>query len=412
MKDPRAGLMPERTTQSGRLGLRGKVVLFILLYTVTALAVISVFAFRYVQAREVDVFHRLASLRFSLWKMRVGAQIRDHRVPEPPSNADAPGFSGSLGGDPKATGVGLYAIEAVEVEGAAFVLQRSQILQGTGLPETLHLEAMTDELRADRTGVIFIAPIVAGGQRSVLYCRFAYPETMVSLTKIYGLLAQVGAVLAIVALLLGLAAHLTVVRPVERLTRATECVAQGDLDQWVQIETGDEFEYLSKRFNEMLGRIQYMQEIALDASPLTGLPGNNSIAACLEAVLQEEEAVVVFHADIDSFKAYNDVYGFEAGDRAILHTAQQLEQSLRDVCQDNGFLGHVGGDDFVVVLPAPQAEAFAVTACRVFDANAAQLYHAEDAARGYIRAQDRQGQIRDFPLMSISLAGVPLVPLP
>ncbi len=116
----------------------------------------------------------------------------------------------------------------------------------------------------------------------------------------------------------------------------------------------------------------------------------------------------MIYADIDNFKAYNDVYGFDAGDEAILMTAEILTQTAGHAGGDAGFVGHVGGDDFVVVLPAETTDAFVAEATRRYDATAPTLYNDADRRAGGIRAKDRQGQPQFFPFLSLSLAGIPL----
>ncbi len=217
-----------------------------------------------------------------------------------------------------------------------------------------------------------------------------------------------GLVFTVLALLLGLAVHFAVVRPILVLTAATERVTQGDLDPSVAIRTGDELEQLGERFNHMVGCINLMQEMALDASPLTGLPGNNSIAARVEQAIEAGQEMVVIYVDIDNFKAYNDVYGFEAGDRAILYTAEILDRVVRKQGGPDGFVGHVGGDDFILVVPEDRAAPVAKEICRAYGEKVASFYNETDVARGGIRTKDRQGEVQDFPFMSVSLAGVAL----
>jgi GGDEF domain-containing protein len=124
--------------------------------------------------------------------------------------------------------------------------------------------------------------------------------------------------------------------------------------------------------------------------------------------LAKKENVCVIYADLDNFKAYNDKYGFAMGDDIILHTVQVLKDALAAENLEDGFVGHIGGDDFVVIVPSAKAEALANRVIKDFDAGVGRFYNAEDLARECICAENRQGEIQTFPLMSISLAGVDL----
>ncbi len=154
--------------------------------------------------------------------------------------------------------------------------------------------------------------------------------------------------------------------------------------------------------------VQRLRELDIDANPLTHLPGNNSIVSVIQEALDEGRDDVVIYTDLDNFKAYNDAYGFSAGDDVLLFNAETLHTALRTVCPGQGFLGHVGGDDFVVLVPAEYAVELGDRIVEVFDAGVPNFYHEEDRQRGFILASDRSGRERKFPLLSISMGGVAL----
>jgi GGDEF domain-containing protein len=140
-------------------------------------------------------------------------------------------------------------------------------------------------------------------------------------------------------------------------------------------------------------------------SPLTGLPGNIQIEDEIRRRFGAGEAIAVCYADLDNFKGFNDRYGFLRGDRAIAYTAQILREVAEGV--PGAFVGHVGGDDFVLVLPVDQAEAACQKAIELFDRGAASLYDPDDAALGFIEVEDRRGRLMRYPVLSISIgAGV------
>jgi diguanylate cyclase (GGDEF)-like protein len=149
-------------------------------------------------------------------------------------------------------------------------------------------------------------------------------------------------------------------------------------------------------------------EHAAYASPLTGLPGNVVIEHEIKFALESghDRATTWFvYADVDNFKAYNDVYGFPAGDELIRLVARILDECFSPPAFGQSFLGHVGGDDFVIVV---QAEKSVDAACgRVvsrFDDEVRSLYAPADVARGTIVATDRRGNTVSYPIAGLSLA--------
>ncbi|MBI3980238.1 MAG: response regulator [Chloroflexi bacterium] len=172
-------------------------------------------------------------------------------------------------------------------------------------------------------------------------------------------------------------------------------------------------DYVTKPFDleELLLRVQTQLRHVEQGlrSELTGLPGNVQIERVLRRlVAQAPRPWVVLYADLDNFKAYNDAYGFLAGNRLIRAAARVLEDTLRAHAHspEIDFLGHIGGDDFVVVTAAEQADAMCRAIIRRFDAEVAGFYNPADRRRGGIEVVDRQGQLRRFPFVSISIAGV------
>ncbi|MDQ6996871.1 MAG: GGDEF domain-containing protein, partial [Mariprofundus sp.] len=112
------------------------------------------------------------------------------------------------------------------------------------------------------------------------------------------------------------------------------------------------------------------------------------------------------YIDIDNFKAFNDCYGYERGDRVI----QLVANSLKDIASPCDFVGHIGGDDFVILLEVESWHAKADLILNRFCAKSVLMYHADDRERGYIIAENRQGQVLHFALMSLSMAVVPCEP--
>ncbi|MBV8030595.1 MAG: GGDEF domain-containing protein [Betaproteobacteria bacterium] len=143
------------------------------------------------------------------------------------------------------------------------------------------------------------------------------------------------------------------------------------------------------------------------ANPLTLLPGNVPIAEHVERLLGRGSRFVACYCDLDNFKPYNDVFGYQRGDEAIQLTAHVLAES----CDPRiDFLGHVGGDDFVVVFQSEDWDARCSRILAQFGERSAALFTAEDRERGGFLAEDRQGNERQFPLLSLSIGAVPVEP--
>ncbi|MGH2795863.1 MAG: GGDEF domain-containing response regulator [Actinomycetota bacterium] len=154
---------------------------------------------------------------------------------------------------------------------------------------------------------------------------------------------------------------------------------------------------LVARVRSTLRRTKEMRAL----SPLTGLPGNVAIEDEIRRRFSSGEAIALCYADLDNFKAYNDRYGFLRGDRAIVYTAEVLREVAESIPES--FVGHIGGDDFVLVVPSDEAEAACRKVIELFDRGAAGLYDASDADRGFIEIKDRQNELIRHPLLTISL---------
>lgn len=141
-------------------------------------------------------------------------------------------------------------------------------------------------------------------------------------------------------------------------------------------------------------------------SPLTGLPGNVQIHAELKKRISNKEAFSVLYLDLDNFKAYNDVYGFLKGDEIIKFTADTIIRCVHSHMQNGCFVGHIGGDDFVAILPILHCEEICESIIANFDACVTNFFTEEDAEKGYIEVANRKGVIEHFPLTSISIGVV------
>jgi len=163
-----------------------------------------------------------------------------------------------------------------------------------------------------------------------------------------------------------------------------------------------QLEDLRARVMSLLRRTQ----LDLSVNPLTRLPGSPSIEAEVNRRIAGKLPFAFLYADIDNFKAYNDYYGFAEGDKVIRATAQALAESIRAGKAADAFLGHVGGDDFVMVTDIATAPHLAQHAVSLFDRKAVTFYDPADLSRGYIETADRQGRQKRFPLLTLSIGVV------
>jgi diguanylate cyclase (GGDEF)-like protein len=186
---------------------------------------------------------------------------------------------------------------------------------------------------------------------------------------------------------------------------------RGDLASEVEgLEMGAD-DYITKPFEQEDLRARVMSVLRrnltdLSANPLTRLPGSPAIEAEVERRIKARSPFAFLYADIDHFKPYNDTYGFARGDQAIRATGEVLMESLRAAEAKEAFLGHVGGDDFVMMTEPDSAPHAAQRAVSLFDQKAVTFYDAEDLSRGYIEAVDRQSVRRTFPLLTLSIGVV------
>jgi len=189
-----------------------------------------------------------------------------------------------------------------------------------------------------------------------------------------------------------------------KLKKATVRIANGEFDHDPQIPPGDEIGDLAQSFTAMAARLKELEQINLDASPLTRLPGNIPIEATLSARLAGGNPFAVCYADLDNFKAYNDRYGYIKASEVIKTTGEIIDRSVGISSDPDAFVGHIGGDDFVIILNEQHAGAICEQVIGEFDNAVKGYYTAEDLAKGAIEGIDRFGVHRVFPIVSISIA--------
>ena len=167
-------------------------------------------------------------------------------------------------------------------------------------------------------------------------------------------------------------------------------------------------DYITKPFDitELAARVRSVlrrTQAARDLSPPTGLPGNFKITAEIEKCISSKQDFALVHGDLDNFKAFNDHYGFIRGDEVIRFCAKCFHEAADNLAIENAFVGHIGGDDFVAIIPPEVSESFAKEVIERFDDGILDLYDTADALRGYIEVIDRRGERYAFPVVSLSL---------
>jgi diguanylate cyclase (GGDEF)-like protein len=144
-------------------------------------------------------------------------------------------------------------------------------------------------------------------------------------------------------------------------------------------------------------------QAAKDSNPLTLLPGNVQINTHIERMLSQRRHFVVCHLDVDHFKPYNDQYGYARGDQFLLQLAQMIRNSI---CGRSDFVGHLGGDDFIAVMRSQDWKSRVLALIANFAGAVPSLYAAEHREAAGIRAVDRDGVLRTYPLATLSVAAL------
>jgi GGDEF domain-containing protein len=166
-------------------------------------------------------------------------------------------------------------------------------------------------------------------------------------------------------------------------------VLTGDTPEW---ESSARLEALLRRSARDVG-----------VHPTTRLPGTPAIEAELTRRLAADEQFAACYADLDHFKEFNDRYGYNQGDRVIRLVARLLHDVVKGISGEAGFVGHIGGDDFLFIVPLADAGPVCELIVETFELFTPFQYSEADRRAGYYFGKDRRGQLHRVPLMSLSI---------
>jgi len=234
-------------------------------------------------------------------------------------------------------------------------------------------------------------------------------DARMNLIKIRGTEAsRMTITLSVIGLFVGLALALLITynisRPLKKLEEATEQIAGGQFEYNLNINRNDEIGSLADAFSFMTERLKVLETLLLDASPLTGLPGNLAIEKEIERRVSEKKLFSLCHVDLDNFKPFADKYGYAWGSEVIKEVAHILINQVQTTDNGGDFVGHVGGDDFIIVSDPGATEQKCQNIIDEFDRRSMRFYSEKDRQKGFIIGKDRQGNQQMFPLITMTIA--------
>ncbi|HKA23399.1 MAG TPA: response regulator [Candidatus Eisenbacteria bacterium] len=185
--------------------------------------------------------------------------------------------------------------------------------------------------------------------------------------------------------------------------------AKGTEEDKLEGLQGGANDYVLKPWNkrELVTRVHNHLEWAKTqkaVNPLTGLPGGVSVLAERQRRADQGKNFSQMVLDIDYFKAYNDRYGFTRGDVAISKVAEILTRVVDEDAHEDNFVGHIGGDDFVVLCAPERGEALAERIKETLERELPKLYDEDDRKQGFVRVRNRRHEFENFPLMGVTIA--------
>ncbi|MBP2625303.1 MAG: diguanylate cyclase/phosphodiesterase with domain containing protein [Firmicutes bacterium] len=192
--------------------------------------------------------------------------------------------------------------------------------------------------------------------------------------------------------------------PLEQVSKLAVARGEDSLYDYIVITKSNKY-YGITTVKQLLEKTTDLEiKWAKHSNPLSGLPGNILIEEKLKLVIDAGQPYSVLYFDLDNFKAYNDAYGFDNGDKVLCMTAQIIQDQFKDSNMLDVFIGHIGGDDFIAVVRDIDVISVCQTIIDYFDVRIRGFYAEEDIKRGYIVAKNRHGVEENFPVVSLSIA--------
>jgi GGDEF domain-containing protein len=295
--------------------------------------------------------------------------------------------------------------------GGAFLGELSQAFASYSalVDRMLRGEHVTDSLLKNAAERVEQAiEMVRAEQKAHLESKLAAASDREARTSTWALgLALSGTTLALVVAALLIYSFST---SINKLQKATHRIAAGDFDHDPHIPPGDEIGALSEDFMQMAVRLKELEQLSLDASPLTRLPGNIAIERSINRRLRDKVSFTMCYLDLDNFKSYNDRYGYIKASEILKKTGEVIYEVVKRLNDPDAFVGHIGGDDFVVIINSMLAKKACQEIISCFDAMVPDFYSEEDRAAGAIEGVDRYGVPRVFPIISMSIAALSCQP--
>jgi GGDEF domain-containing protein len=213
---------------------------------------------------------------------------------------------------------------------------------------------------------------------------------------------------ALIGIFLSAPVSITVVvsihRSIRALKKATHEISAGSFEHQPELDSEDEFGQLASDFSRMGKKLRELEQLRLDANPLTRLPGNLAIDREIDQRIRRHTSFAHLYIDLDNFKVYSDRYGYKAGSDVLALVGELIQRVVRQEGTPDDLIGHIGGDDYVVLTTLEKGELLAKKLITEFEELAPSFYNDEDRRSGTIVGQDRYGIERTFALMTISIA--------
>ena len=190
--------------------------------------------------------------------------------------------------------------------------------------------------------------------------------------------------------------------PLDKVSKIVIAREENKLYDYIIVEKDNKYYGVVPVISLLEKTMEFELNIAKYSNPLTGLPGNVVIEDSISKLLKDKKEFSLLYFDLNDFKAFNDTYGFESGDRILSFTASVIQKHT-SLFKDS-FLGHIGGDDFVAIIPGHNACDLCRNVIKEFEDNISNFYNEEDREKGYIQSYNRNNQEENYLIMSLSIA--------